>query len=109
MSKKTKKTYKKSDLTTGVCWRCGEYSDKIVKGDGRCVYCFEEDELDDNNKEQFMIIETTYSDLIYGVCEHCGCETDKIDPTTGWCVDCIEEERFYQESMRMAEKSFKDW
>jgi hypothetical protein len=48
MSKKTKKTYKKSDLTTGVCWRCGEYSDKIVKGDGRCVYCFEEDELDDN-------------------------------------------------------------
>ena len=51
MSKKTKKTYKKSDLTTGVCWRCGEYSDKIVKGDGRCVYCFEEDELDDNSKE----------------------------------------------------------
>ena len=48
MSKKTKKTYKKSDLTTGVCWRCGDYSDKIVKGDGRCIYCFEEDELDDN-------------------------------------------------------------
>ena len=56
-----------------------------------------------------MIIETTYSDLIYGVCEHCGCESSEIDPTTGWCVDCIEEERFYQESMRMAEKSFKDW
>lgn len=56
-----------------------------------------------------MIIETTYSDLVHGVCEHCGCETDEIDPTTGWCVDCIEEERFYQESMRMANKSFKNW
>ena len=56
-----------------------------------------------------MIIETTYSDLIHGVCERCGCETDEIDPNSGWCVDCIEEERFYQESMRMAEKSFKNW
>ena len=109
MAKKTKKTYKKSDLTTGVCWRCGEYSDKIVKGDGRCVYCFEEDELDDNSKEQVMIVETTYTDLIYGVCDHCGCECSEIDPNSGWCIDCIEEERFYQESMRMAEKSFKNW
>lgn len=50
MAKKNKNTYANmSDLTTGVCWRCGEYSDKIVKSDGRCVYCFDdEDELDDN-------------------------------------------------------------
>ena len=56
-----------------------------------------------------MIIETTYTDLIYGVCERCGCESSEIDPNSGWCVDCIEEERFYQESMRMADRSFKDW
>jgi hypothetical protein len=57
-----------------------------------------------------MIIETTYNqyDLIYGCCVHCGKESSEIDPTTGWCIDCIEEERFYQESMRMAEKSFKN-
>jgi hypothetical protein len=56
-----------------------------------------------------MIIETTYSYLTYGVCEHCGCETDEIDPNSGWCIDCIEEERVYQESMRMPDRSFKDW
>lgn len=48
MSKKTNKLANMSDLTTGVCWRCGEYSDKIVRSDGRCVYCFDEDEFDDN-------------------------------------------------------------
>lgn len=56
-----------------------------------------------------MIIETTYSGLIHGVCGRCGCETDEIDPNSGRCVDCIEEERFYQESMCMANKSFKNW
>ena len=59
-----------------------------------------------------MIIETTYSDLVHGICERCGEESHEIDPNSGWCIDCIEEERFYQESMRMADslsKTFKDW
>lgn len=51
MAKKTKKTYKKSDLTSGVCWRCGEYTDKILKKDGRCVYCIEEEEIE--NEKQY--------------------------------------------------------
>ena len=58
-----------------------------------------------------MIIETTYDiyDLRYGICERCGEESHEIDPTTGLCIDCIEEERFYQESMKMANRSFKNW
>ena len=58
-----------------------------------------------------MEFETIYNsdDLIYGVCERCGEESHEIDPDTGWCIDCIEEERFYQESMKFANKSFKNW
>ena len=58
-----------------------------------------------------MIIETTYSidDLCHGICKRCGEESHEIDTRTGWCIDCIEEERFYQESMKMANRSFKDW
>lgn len=44
---KTKKNWKSSQLTEGLCFRCGEYSDKIVKNDGRCVYCYEAEELSD--------------------------------------------------------------
>jgi hypothetical protein len=44
---KTKKNWKASQLTEGLCWRCGEYSDKIVKDDGRCVHCYEAEELSD--------------------------------------------------------------
>ena len=51
-----------------------------------------------------MITETVYDNLIYGVCERCGEESNEIDPNSGWCVDCIEEERFYQESMKYANK-----
>ena len=43
---KTKKTWRKSQLTEGLCFRCGEYTDKIIKNDGRCVDCYEAEELD---------------------------------------------------------------
>lgn len=58
-----------------------------------------------------MVYETTYStdDLLYGICEMCGEESNEIDPDTGWCIDCIEEEKFYHESMKYSEKSFKNW
>ena len=59
-----------------------------------------------------MITETTYSGLVHGFCERCGEESNEIDPNSGMCIDCIEEERFYQESMRMANisyRAFKDW
>ena len=58
-----------------------------------------------------MVSETIYNtdDLAYGVCEKCGEESSEIDPCTGWCIDCIEEERFYQESMKYQDKSFKNW
>ena len=58
-----------------------------------------------------MVSERHYnhSELMCGVCERCGEESSEIDPVTGWCIDCIEEERFYQESMKFANKSFKNW
>ena len=42
-----KKKWKSSDFKEGLCFRCGEYSDKIVKKDGRCVHCYEAEELSD--------------------------------------------------------------
>lgn len=45
---KTKKTFKKSELTEGMCFKCGEYTDKIIKKDGRCVKCYNEDEYEDD-------------------------------------------------------------
>lgn len=58
-----------------------------------------------------MVSETIYNaeDLMYGICEICGIESSEIDPITGCCIDCIEEEKFYQESMKYSEKSFKNW
>lgn len=35
--------YTPDELTHGVCSDCGEESDEIVKGDGRCVDCVEAD------------------------------------------------------------------
>ena len=61
-----------------------------------------------------MITETFYDKnyLIHGICESCGEESDEIDTDSGMCIDCIETARFYQESMRMASRSYralKDW
>lgn len=33
--------YSRHDLESGVCESCGEYSDEILKGDGRCIDCIE--------------------------------------------------------------------
>ena len=33
--------YNKSDLETGICISCGEKSNEILIGDGRCVDCIE--------------------------------------------------------------------
>lgn len=33
--------YSRHDLESGVCESCGEYSDEILKGDGRCLDCIE--------------------------------------------------------------------
>lgn len=35
--------YDFTELTTGICSCCGEASHEILKGDGRCVDCIEED------------------------------------------------------------------
>ncbi|MFW6281281.1 MAG: hypothetical protein ACOC1O_00605 [bacterium] len=35
--------YRNKDLTSGTCTRCQEYSKEIIKVDGRCVDCFEEE------------------------------------------------------------------
>lgn len=45
---KTKKNWKSSQLEEGMCFKCGEYTDKIVKNDGRCIYCWEKDEMPDD-------------------------------------------------------------
>lgn len=39
----TETTYYPEDLKHGECSSCGEISDEIVKGDGRCVGCLEEE------------------------------------------------------------------
>lgn len=39
----TETTYYPDDLTHGVCRCCEEESDEILKGDGRCVDCVEEE------------------------------------------------------------------
>lgn len=35
--------YHPSELTWGVCSICGEESDEILIGDGRCIDCIEEE------------------------------------------------------------------
>lgn len=35
-------TYSQWELQTGICKCCGEESDEIVKGNGRCVDCINE-------------------------------------------------------------------
>lgn len=47
---KTKKNWKESELKIGMCFRCGEYTDKIVKKDGRCIYCYESEEMPEKTK-----------------------------------------------------------
>lgn len=37
----TERTYEKWELTYGRCKSCGEMSDEILIGDGRCVDCIE--------------------------------------------------------------------
>ena len=37
----TETTYSLSDLESGVCISCGEKSNEILIGDGRCVDCIE--------------------------------------------------------------------
>lgn len=41
----TETTYCPEELAHGVCSSCGEESDEILKGDGRCVDCIEEDKF----------------------------------------------------------------
>lgn len=42
---KTETTYCPSDLEMGECESCGEESDEILKGDGRCIDCIEEEKF----------------------------------------------------------------
>ena len=35
-------TYLRHELRSGKCHSCGEYSNEILKGDGRCIDCIEE-------------------------------------------------------------------
>lgn len=37
----TETTYGPSDLESGICISCGEKSDEILIGDGRCADCIE--------------------------------------------------------------------
>lgn len=39
----TEITYAPDDLKHGECSSCGKISDEILKGDGRCVDCVEEE------------------------------------------------------------------
>lgn len=48
----TETIYTKEDLTHGECSSCGEISDEIVKGDGRCVDCIEEERFINMTMEQ---------------------------------------------------------
>lgn len=42
---RTEITYFPDDLEYGKCRCCGEVSDEILKGDGRCVDCIEEEKF----------------------------------------------------------------
>ena len=33
--------YSRADLESGTCCSCGDYSDEILIGDGRCLDCIE--------------------------------------------------------------------
>lgn len=37
------RTYHADELTDGVCLCCGQHSQEILKGDGRCIDCIEAD------------------------------------------------------------------
>jgi hypothetical protein len=46
-------TFHSNDLRSGSCKSCGEYSDEIVKGDGRCVDCvFDQQFFDSTMKDE---------------------------------------------------------
>lgn len=51
-------TYHQEELRHGVCRECGQESDEILKGDGRCVDCIEADILYEmtmnTNDEEFQ-------------------------------------------------------
>lgn len=38
-------TYSERELETGKCTSCGEESNEILIGDGRCIDCIEADEF----------------------------------------------------------------
>lgn len=38
-------TYSRFDLTKGICDCCGEESNEILRGDGRCIDCIEEEKF----------------------------------------------------------------
>jgi hypothetical protein len=37
--------YFQTDLEFGICTSCGEVSNEILKGDGRCLDCIEEEKF----------------------------------------------------------------
>jgi len=41
----TETTYSEHDLETGKCTSCGEQSNEILIGDGRCIDCIESEEF----------------------------------------------------------------
>ena len=43
----TKTTYYSYELEQGTCSCCGEESDEILIGDGRCIDCIEEEKFYD--------------------------------------------------------------
>lgn len=45
----TETTYDNSDLDRGKCKSCGEKSDEILIGDGRCIDCIEAQKFEDES------------------------------------------------------------
>ena len=44
---KTETNYNRFDLKGGTCTSCGEVTDEILIGDGRCIDCVEEEKFFD--------------------------------------------------------------
>lgn len=47
--------YSPDELEHGVCKSCGEESDEILKGDGRCVDCIEEEKFINQTMSDILI------------------------------------------------------
>jgi len=43
----TETTYDSSDLESGKCKSCGDKTDEILIGDGRCIDCIEAQKFED--------------------------------------------------------------